>query len=205
LNTGTITYGISVGTGLIQASVSRSNESLLVCDIGSDKLNAGKAGSLTTRTDNDTGVVTAGAGHGIATSDKVDVHWAIDGVRYVRRGMTATVDGNNITVDAGAGSNLPAQDTAVVVAKQAVATETFDGDDLDMFMVKATKPASLDFVDAGGVSVGAILLNEGEPFVWVSNQGPARPITGNAVASIKITPGTTEATDVVIRGVRSSI
>ena len=52
----------------------------------SPSVSAGKAGSLTTRTDNDTGVATLAGGHGIVTSDKVDVFWA-GGRRY---GMTAT-------------------------------------------------------------------------------------------------------------------
>lgn len=70
-----------------------------------------KAGTLTTRTDDDTGVCTLQTGHGIASSDIVDVYFT-GGVRY---GMVATVSGNAVTVDGGAGSNLPSSSAAVYV------------------------------------------------------------------------------------------
>lgn len=69
---------------------------------------AANAGTLTTRTDNDTGTVTLSGGHTVVNG-RVDAYWA-DGSRI---GMTATVTVNSVVIDGGAGDNLPAQDAAI--------------------------------------------------------------------------------------------
>ncbi len=76
------------------------------------------AGTLTGRTDNDTGIVTTTNAPAIVTSDKVDVYWS----GGQRRNMTATVSGNAVTVDLGGGTNLPVLTTACVVVKATVVT-----------------------------------------------------------------------------------
>ncbi len=81
---------------------------------------AGTAGTLTTRTDADNGVVTLGAGHGLQPNDMVDVSWVGPaGSGGIRRMTVSSVSGNDVTVSAtvGASDALPAQDTAVVVNK----------------------------------------------------------------------------------------
>ena len=122
-------------------------------------LPVGQAGTLTTRTDNDTGVATLSTGHGIISTDKVDVFWT-GGSRY---NMTATVATNAVTVDGGSGDNLPAQDTVLVVTKPASFDATFDGDNLVLIGAGASQDTRLSFLDSG----------------------TATPITGNAVASVK--------------------
>jgi hypothetical protein len=124
-------------------------------------LPAGKAGTLTTRTDNDTGVATLGAGHGIITSDVVDVYWS-GGVRY---GMDATVSGNAVTVDGGAGDNLPTQDDPVVVTKQVTFSCSIDGDAVQIFGVflrstDANAVGHLDLQDSGPATIAEFDLVE---------------------------------------------
>ena len=85
---------INVGGLTIQSTVTRTASGQISHDV---TLPAGKAGTLTTRTDDNTGVATLGTGHGIVQNDVVDVYWAA-GVRY---GMDVTaVNGNAVTVDA---------------------------------------------------------------------------------------------------------
>jgi hypothetical protein len=141
---------------------------------------AGNAGTLSTRTDNDTGVATLSTGHGIQNGDKVDVFWS-GGRRY---GMTASVNVNAVTVDLGAGDNLPAQDTAVVVCKRQVVNAGFDPDDVTVLMVTANRRVSIVFVDAGGATLLALDLGAGECCLWWTNSGIARPMSGNPVATI---------------------
>ena len=75
------------------------------------------AGTITTRTDNDTGVITTAVAHGILANDRVDVYWA----ESTRRGMNVTaVTATTVTVDVGAGTNLPALNYVVTIAKCAV-------------------------------------------------------------------------------------
>ena len=70
------------------------------------------AGTLTTKTDADTGIVTLPTGHGITDSGTVSVSWSGGG----RGDMTVTAyDTTTVSVDGGSGDDLPAQDTAVSV------------------------------------------------------------------------------------------
>lgn len=90
-------------------------------------LPAGKAGTLSTRTDANTGICTVSSGHGITADDTVDVYWS-GGRRY---GVDVTaVDATTISIDLGAGDDLPVATTAVVVCKQVVFNRSIDGDNL---------------------------------------------------------------------------
>lgn len=72
-------------------------------------------GTLDTRTDDDTGVISL-ATHTFITSDTVEVYW--NGNANSRLGMTATVSADNVTVDGGAGDNLPVTTTVMTVFRQ---------------------------------------------------------------------------------------
>ena len=74
-------------------------------------------GTLTARTDANTGVVTA-AGHGLTTGDYADVFWSGGARDHMDVG---TVSGSDVPVDGGTGSDLPAKDTEVII------TESFVG------------------------------------------------------------------------------
>lgn len=72
------------------------------------------AGTLTTRTDANTGTVTMTASdHGITTGSIVDVYWS----GGQRRGMlVGSVSGTSVPIDLGSGTDLPVTTTAVQVA-----------------------------------------------------------------------------------------
>ncbi len=66
------------------------------------------AAQLTTRTDNDTGVLTVATGHGITGADFVGFAWLVAGVWTYRYNVDVTaVTSNTISIDLGAGTNLP--------------------------------------------------------------------------------------------------
>jgi hypothetical protein len=76
-------------------------------------------GTLTTRTDDDTGEVTLSPSHGVMTGHTLDVHWDDMGTPRSRTGMTAgTVATNVVPIDGGTGDNLPAATTDVNVVNQ---------------------------------------------------------------------------------------
>lgn len=84
-------------------------------DVRAIRVPHGFNGTLTTRTDGNTGVITLSPGHGIATGDKVDIYWA----GGVQKNVTVgTVSTNSMPFDLGVGRDLPAATTAVVVTKQ---------------------------------------------------------------------------------------
>lgn len=114
-----LSYGISLGS--ISRSITRTGDSKIEAEIA---LPAGTAGTLSTRTDNDTGVVTV-TSHSITTSDTVDVYWST-GRRY---GVDVTAQtSTTISIDLGAGDNLPSSSTAVVIVKQVPFNLSLDGD-----------------------------------------------------------------------------
>lgn len=74
------------------------------------------AGTLTTRTDANTGTLTmTDADHTITTGARLDVYWVDDdGVNYCQRGITVgTVSGTSVPIDSGVGDNLPTVNSAI--------------------------------------------------------------------------------------------
>ena len=93
--TGTISKTIAIAGINVAAQAQRTDNGQIAQEV---TLPAGKAGSLTTRTDDDTGVATLTPGHGITTSDTVDVYWA-GGVRYGMPGYPGAIEAIRIEGD----------------------------------------------------------------------------------------------------------
>jgi hypothetical protein len=170
-----------------------SFESALAYTKSLPALVAAQTGTLTTRTDDDTGVATLSTGHGIETADVVDVYWA-GGVRY---GMDATVATNAVTVDGGAGDVLPTQDDPVTVVVQVDWEMDWDGDDAQIIGVFYRNPsdtgakAHVDFQDSVPASVNEVDLvhesaNGGVGQIVNVSGGDTNTYTGNAVANSKV-------------------
>lgn len=153
---------------------------------------AAKTASLTTRTDNDTGTFTAQAGHGLVTSDVVDVYWA----GGLHTGMVATVSGNSVVLDAGSGDNLPTQGTAVTLSKVQTVQQTFDGTLAKQLLIAMSKEGSCRFT-SGLLSAH---LQGGEAYFWASSLGITNPISGS-VASILMSNGDATTVNTIKVGV----
>jgi hypothetical protein len=151
----------------------------------SPRLPAGKKSTNWTKTDSDTGTATLADGHGIQTGDKVDIFWT-GGRRY---NMTASVSGDNVTVDVGSGDDLPASGTAVVLSKRLVVNAAFDPDDMSVLLVTTSRRASIAFANSSGAAPLALDLDAGECCLWWADSGIARPMAGNPVASIWVGNG----------------
>lgn len=186
-----LAYAVSIGS--INQSKIRTGDDLIDLQV---TLPAGKSGTLTTRTDNNTGVVTVAAGHGITAADTVDVYWST-GRRY---GVDVTaVGGTTIDIDLGSGDNLPAQSTAVVVVKQVVVNKAIDGDNVAIIGFLAELAASTGFgvritffdaVSAGGSAVGnGIDLDPNSPFVLDIEGGATNLLTGSPILSFVASNG----------------
>lgn len=189
------TYGVSLACAgvSIQKSVTRSGDGSIGHEV---TLPAAKAGTLSTRTDNDTGVVTLSGGHGIATSDVVDVYWTVSG-GGVRYGMTATVATNDVTVDGGAGDNLPAQASAVTLVKQVTIVTAIDGDNVEILgfsleftdASNVTSKGHVDCQDSGDASIEEIDLTANTPVVYDIDGGASNVFTGNIITTVKASNG----------------
>lgn len=162
----------------------------------SKEVKAGQAGTLTTRTDDDTGVATLGAGHGITTDDLVDVHWD-GGARY--RMTVTNVDGTAVTIDQGSGDVLPSQDTVLTaVSPRRVADVDFDGDDLQMIVAVANKACRVEFLKDDGTLIKGLDLVANEAWPWVKDQGVTNPFTGDPVGLIEAANKTTETAEATV-------
>lgn len=98
------------------------------------------AGTLTTRTDANTGTLTMdSADHGITTGDVIDIYWTDDdGVSGSRRGVNVgSVAGTSVPFDVGLGDNLPDADTVVQAAVVQVFATSFEGNDMTALVASA--------------------------------------------------------------------
>lgn len=128
-----ITKNFQIGGKTYSHQETLSEEGLEAVDSTIPK---GYTGELTTRTDNNTGVVTMeDEDHTISNGATVDVYW--DGGQ--RRGMTVTgVTGAAVTIDLGSGENLPALNTTGVIVCEVVEIEvSFLGNNLAALMATA--------------------------------------------------------------------
>jgi len=188
------TINVQGGGRSINQPVTRTGDSTPNIEID---LPAGTAGTLTTRTDNDTGVVTV-ASHSITTSDTVDVYWS-GGKRY-GVDVTATT-ATTISIDIGSGDNLPSSSTAVVIVKQVAANIQIDGDNAKIVAVSyEMAPAAgdgfgcrvtfFDAVNGGGSAVGSGLsLVANAPSVCDITGGATNLYTGNVISSLVASNG----------------
>jgi len=171
---------------------------------------AAQTGTLTTRTDSDTGVATLSTGHGIVNG-KVDVYFAA-GVRY---GMDATVSTNEITIDGGAGDNLPTEDDPVTVVIPTAVEVNFDGDTLEIIGIfyrntsDTGAKAHLSLTDAGNAIIKEQDLvhetaNGGLDAVWNIEAGDTNVFTGNRITAGSVShDSTSAATLYILAGITS--
>lgn len=150
---------------------------------------AAQTGTLTTRSDDNTGEATLSTGHGIVNG-KVDVYWAA-GVRY---GMDATVATNVIAIDGGAGDVLPTQSTACTVVIPTVLNVNFDGDELEIIGLfyrndgDSGAKAHMSLIDAGAAIIKEVDMvpyasHGGLTNTWNIEGGDTNVFTGNRITN----------------------
>lgn len=178
LNTDAAIAGIAFST-----TISRSAEGSIAHEVTAA---AGIAGTLSTRTDDNTGIVTMASGHGVTDANTVDLYWT-GGVRY---GMTVTAyDATTVTVDLGAGDNLPVVDTTLVLGVQMSVDTDVDGDLFSIIAATAAARAHLEF-RTSGASLASVEIAASEIFSWDSASGTANPFTGDPIDAIRVSSGT---------------
>jgi len=155
----------------------------------------GRAGTLSTRTDDNTGIVTVASGHGITDADKVSVFWN-GGYRY-NVTVTATTS-TTISIDLGAGANLPIATTVVVVGKEVEHALAIDGDQLVVLAIGCENRASIHFRDGSDASLLPYDLQASEGRLWVAGMGFTNPLASDTVANIVIANGGVTAKPLVI-------
>ncbi len=197
--TGSITIDAQIAGVVVHATIDRTEEGGIHQQIS---LPAGSAGTLSTRTDDDTGVCSVASGHGLIVSDTVDVYWS----GGMRNGMNVSaVSGDDVTVDVGSGDNLPTQDAAVVVTEHKVIDVDFDGDQLEILVASCNKRCHLEFTTDADASIKAVEIPAGEARMWFTSDWTTNPLAGQVVGKILATCGhATEAGSLKIGGLYDS-
>ncbi len=155
-------------------------------------------GTLTTRTDANTGVLTMTAGHGLTTG-KIDVFWATGS----RHGMDGTVTVNSIAIDGGAGDDLPDAATAITACAPTVQNVAFAGDDAVGALAYSdlgTPPNTGDFDGwvvftlTDGTVVASFRVTALVPSnSWDGVGVSTNPFAGQAVTKVRFSHGNTSA------------
>ncbi len=156
-----------------------------------------KTGTLSTRTDDNTGVVTMTAGHGFATSDKIDLYWA--GGR--RCGMDATVAVNAVTLDGGTGDPLPPLTTPVTASKKTAVDIDFNGTLAKTIQIGSAGRVRVELYEGATLRKGIDLEPGDLPYSWYSDGPVANPVNGNAISSAQVSQGGTEQAEDIQIGV----
>jgi hypothetical protein len=177
---------IRVGTRDIKSEATYEGEGSLNL---STELPAAKAGELTTRTDDNTGVVTLSQGHGLS-SGTFDVYWGTTGCRY---GMTGTVNANALALDLGAGDVLPAEHTLVTVAKQVTIVAPLTGNLLVAMAVHCKKRGHVDLKSSAPASLLAINLAANRAWTWANDLDVENLLADVTLATIEASCGDSEA------------
>ena len=206
-NTATLSTLINAGGQSISSTTTRTGSG--VSGI-SETLTAAKAGSLTTRTTDTTGVITTTSTHGITDSDRIFIFW--DGGH--RRNITVSaydVGNKTITFTAatGGGDVLPAEGTAITVSVKVDMAVTFDGDTLQSLMVHSTQRAVVSFEETAGGTVQAYtqILTANETYVWHKDQGVLAAtlgLTGNAITNLRAGNASTTAATLMVVAIYDS-
>ncbi len=194
---GVVTIGVNVGGVSRSKSITRTG----TVWSHSETLTPGVAGTLSTRTDDDTGVLTATA-HGITQNSYVDVVWveAGDRNRIRSRMLVTSVATNTLNVDGGSGYNLPVATTSVVVGERYTLTFGCAGDNVNLISLHSAPPsgettarAVVDFMTSAPATIKVCDLEADEPFVWANNSPIANPLADATVGQVEVSSVSAQA------------
>lgn len=157
---------------------------------------AAKSGTLTTRTDDDTGVVTFATGHGFTTGNKIDIFWSGGS----RRAMDATVAGDAATLDGGTGDNLPVLSTVITGMVPTEVPFVVDGDTVVGLAISCSVPGYAVFVDdaAAEITDATYALDNNESATWISGDS-TNPLAGDVTSLVKLSHGSTSAKEMTVK------
>lgn len=167
-------------------------------------------GNLTTRTDDNTGVITldvVDAGDNFVATDRVDVYWEVAGVKGHRRGMkVSSVASEAITVgtaggDEGLGDNFPIATTPVQLAKSLVYDFRFDGSDAAILAFQVDARAIIVLTGDDDAEDYAQHFQSAMADGWDSESGEANPIAGDVITKVYISHNNIEEVKSITVGV----
>jgi hypothetical protein len=159
-------------------------------------LAAAKTGTLTTRTDDNTGELTLESGHGVTTGQRIDVYWST-GKRY---GMTVgTVAALVVPIDGGAGDNLPIATTAMTAQVPEEVAFSVVGNSLKALAAYATRRSMVTLADGSSNHLNVELDASGpdQIYTWTDQDGTTNPVSGDTLTKTFLSNGSSDGTSIV--------
>ncbi len=133
-----------------------------------------KAGTLTTRTNATSGVITMSGGHGI-TSGTGDLYWGVG----KRIGVTLSVATNAITISGGTGTDLPAQDSAINVINPVNSPFAIADTSTAVLLAgscNAAQSTATVFDAADALVLQMNMTGSNGSYIWDDNTGATNPL-----------------------------
>jgi hypothetical protein len=164
----------------------------------------GQAGTLSTRSDDDTGVITmTDSGHTITTGARVDLYWTVGGVAGMCRDVTVgTVSGSSVPIEVASGDALPAQTSAITVCIPEELDIVVDGDQIAAIALYSVSVGQVSFVEDSDVEAASFPLGAGEVYLWHNVEGADNPLAGKDIVKVYLSHrGTTAATQIMRVGI----
>jgi hypothetical protein len=127
---------------------------------------AGAAGTLSTRTGDHEGQVTA-VGHGVSTGNIFDLFWAGGRAYNVTAG---TVNGNVVPFATSPGDVLPSASTAVVICKRTNIDAVAAYANIQLLAALLDTAGLLTFLEDDGTVIAVVDLIANEPWTWLLGQ-----------------------------------
>ncbi len=136
---------------------------------------AAKTGTLTTRTDANTGELTMQASHGITTGVLLDVYWT-GGSR--RRMTVGTVAGTACPIDGGVGDDLPADETAITAMIPLVEVITLDSDAVAAVFMSSAAIGHVAITESDNTTLLEKYIKAGGVYSLYEGNGETNPLEG---------------------------
>lgn len=149
---------------------------------------AAKTGTLTTRTDDDTGSLTMEASHGITTGATLDLYWSGGS----RRGLTVgTVSGTTVPIDGGAGDVLPSAAAAITAMVPVSEAMSVSGTNIAAiaFSHNGTEPATFKLAGGDDVEDWAQVVPVAGVGGWHEEMPEDNPVTGDTITQVLMSHG----------------
>ena len=178
----TTSNSVRLGSAAVSSVLTDTGTNLLSVE---QDMPAAKVGSLTTRTDANTGTLTMAASHGITTGAKLDLYW----VGGKRLGMTVgTVATNSVPIDLGAGTDLPTLNTAITAMVPVSFPIVATGNDVVGIEAYSAVDADILITDVSDASLLALETDE-DGYSWSYASGVTNPVAGDAIAKVFFSHG----------------
>lgn len=152
---------------------------------------AAKTGTLTTRTDANTGELTMAASHGITTGARLDLYWTGGSRRGITVGTVAT---NAVPIDLGSGDDLPADETVITAMVPTEEAFAVSGSTVSAIALYSDQAGQIVFcltddTEVAAYTVGGAVGGEQSVF-WTADRNATNPLAGAAVTKVYFSHGT---------------